>query len=258
MSKPAVLLLILLLTASSFLLTKPVNAAPKPDAPEFTVNVIDDSYDVAPTTSVDAYTGGTSTIQGRHVTAYHVDLSIKNQLFNYSLGNTIYYLRYTVEVKGHFEDHWTQIYPSSQYLGASLRSSDSQTTNITYTSDFSPGAQIDFRVQAESYYYTTVEVPKYPMLGPQYANATKPVDVIEVDKTSDWSPTQTAKIPDKNANNASIQGGVLFGLDWQQVAIALFIVVVVLATALTVLAFKKRKCANGKLSEVRLRMFLEP
>jgi hypothetical protein len=211
------------------------STAPKPSIPEFTVNVVDDSYDVAPTTSVDAYTGEISTIPDRHVTAYHIELSIKNQLFNYSLGDTVYYLRYIVEVKGHFEDDWTQIYPSSEYLGASLRSLDSKTTNITYASDFFPNSQIDFRLRAESYYYIIIEVPKYPMLGPQFANATEPVNIVEVDKTSDWSPTQTAKIPDKTATLASVQEGVLFGFDWQQVAIALSVAVVVLTTALVVL-----------------------
>ena len=70
MGKVVCLLLILIITLSTgSLIIKPASAQsiPKPSVPEFSLKYVDNSYNVAPTTTIDPYTGKTTTIQGYHV-----------------------------------------------------------------------------------------------------------------------------------------------------------------------------------------------
>jgi hypothetical protein len=60
MSKRATLLLIAVLTVSSLLMVKAAPASvstPKQSVPEFTVKLIDSSYNVPATTTIEPYTG---------------------------------------------------------------------------------------------------------------------------------------------------------------------------------------------------------
>lgn len=51
----------------------------KPSVPEFTVKLVDSSYDVPTTYSIDPYTGQNVTHAGSHVESRTLDVKIKNQ-----------------------------------------------------------------------------------------------------------------------------------------------------------------------------------
>jgi hypothetical protein len=124
MSKPAILLLIADLLASSLITVDFVLASiPKPSVPEFNLKFVDNSYDVPSTYSPDPYTGkNVMTQAGYHVQNKSLEVTIKNQLFtNYkdATGNNIM-LYYDVSWKGHFEDYWKSFNSTKQmYLVAS-------------------------------------------------------------------------------------------------------------------------------------------
>ncbi len=240
------------LIALLVVLTPTVYAAstvPKPSLPEFTVNIIDKSHDVAPTTSVDPYTGEAITIPGRHVQAYDIEVSIKNQPYAYSSNNITYSLSYNVRSKGHFEEGWNELYqaPSGEYFHYPSQS-NSEYTNISVSTQYPLKAQIDFQVIAFVSHSEIELHPLHPMLGPEYGVEERKVYII--DETSGWSQTQNVTIPDgtQAAQQSNVLAEVLFGFDWQQVAIVLFVVVVVLAAALVVLAKKNRKRVNENIN----------
>src|SRR3990172_3290742 len=82
MNKKFVLLLILILTASSLTAVNLANASiPKPSVPEFTLKLVDSSYDEPTTYSTDPYTGKQVTHEGYHVESRTIELKIKNQPF---------------------------------------------------------------------------------------------------------------------------------------------------------------------------------
>jgi hypothetical protein len=129
-----------------------VQAVDKPSVPQFSVKLIDESYDVPPstTTTVDQYTGKETTITtpGYHKDQRKFEVTIKNRLFTQSTNENgdKYMLYYHVEYKGHFGDGWQQF---ERYTFQS---------NLDYTVITSPphysskipaaGSQIDFRVEA--------------------------------------------------------------------------------------------------------------
>lgn len=115
---------------------------PKPNVPEFTVKLVDRSYDVPPstTTTIDPYTGKeTVTNQpGRRVENKTIEVAIKNQPFSSRL-------MYNIRIKGHFEQGWRELYcPSDGYLWQS----DSQYTVISLPANYPVDAKIDFQVEA--------------------------------------------------------------------------------------------------------------
>lgn len=80
MRKTIALMLTTLLVASSLLFIEPVHSeVTKPSVPEFTIRLVDNSYDVPTTYSTDPYTGETITHPSHRVTNMSVELVIKNQ-----------------------------------------------------------------------------------------------------------------------------------------------------------------------------------
>lgn len=231
MPKKFVLAVILVFMVSSLIMIKSVNGVPIPTVPEFTVEIIDASYDVPPASSVDKYTGETVTTPGRHVEAYHIEVSIKNQPFTNVSNSITYYLSYNIRVKGHFEEGWTELYapPSGEFFHYPYQSKSGY-TNISISGQYPYDAKVDFQVEAILSHHSTVLTPKFPMLWPQYANATVETDVIVIDETSGWSPTQTVTIPNSSPISTSQQGGTQgslpLGLDWVKFII-LFLTVMV-------------------------------
>ncbi|MDR2204278.1 MAG: hypothetical protein LBE76_08335, partial [Nitrososphaerota archaeon] len=135
-------LLIVLILSCGFLsilgTVRAESAIPKPEIPEFTVKLVDRSYDVAPTQITDPYTGKTENRPGYHVKKTGIDITIKNQDYPYPLS-------YSVRTKGHFEDeeHWVNMFtriggrPEGQY------------TVLEYEEHSYPdGAKVDFQVEA--------------------------------------------------------------------------------------------------------------
>ena len=83
-----------------------VDSIPKPSVPEFTVELVDTSYDVPTTYSTDPYTGDTVTHKGYHVARRTIEVRIKNQPFTPftdSGGQEIKFY-YNIRIKGHYEE----------------------------------------------------------------------------------------------------------------------------------------------------------
>ena len=274
----ALLVLLILIVSGVMMVAAPACAAvPKPSVPEFTLNVVAHPYDVAPTTTVDPYTGNVTTQAGYHVENKSIEVTIKNQPFspyNDGNGNSIS-LYYNVTVKGHFEDTWDYCF-NNPYRGL-LNASDSDYTIISMPIGYhrlvpsggyplegvDAGDQIDFQVQAQIGYYTI-----------EYTGMWAPVPggdfyYVFTGEASGWSNTQTITIgestpiatpttppsqstptptvsaspsqnPTATPESSSVQVGDLFGLDWERAAlIVMAVVIVFLAIALVVLLRRK-------------------
>ncbi len=74
---------------------------PKPSVPEFTVRFVDASYSV---TITNPYSGISETKQ---ISNKSIEITIKNQVFN----NSNYQIYFNVQIKPHFSNNWTEIYP---------------------------------------------------------------------------------------------------------------------------------------------------
>jgi hypothetical protein len=146
------------------------SSIPTPSVPEFTVTIVDSSYDVSTTYSTDPYTGETIPIEGYHVERRTIEVKIKNQPFSsFSLqespqaANWTVNFYYNVRYKGHFEDVWHDLYLLSD--GYPLQDSGSDYTVLSYEGGYSPtegislhtgaimttlpaGGMVDFQVEA--------------------------------------------------------------------------------------------------------------
>ena len=201
-----------------------VQAASKPQVPEFTLQFVDNSYDVPPTFSKDPFTGETIiTKEGYRADNRTIEVKIKNQPFTPytdSQGNSSF-LWHDIRWKGHFDDYW-YTYSSrygNHYLGAAseynsdgslhaiLPYSDvtyfigtGSTTNIVphgFLGNVSDGGQIDFQVKAFIGYYNRV-------VGPPDDFTHRPTEsLVFTGESSSWSRTQTITIGVSNNNNSS-------------------------------------------------------
>jgi hypothetical protein len=176
----AILLTLTITISSLTLLTvKPTNAQTisKPAIPEFTVQLVDNSYDVPVIQTIDPYTGEKITHPSHHVENKTIEIKIANQRNDY----TIYY---SVNMKGHFEENWTAIYSTWNRM----KQSDSQFTIFNFNPPVA--GKIDFQVEAAAGYWTQgdVIVPGAPR-----------GDVFFGEK-SGWSSTQTLTIPGASAS----------------------------------------------------------
>ena len=179
------------------------SSIPKPAVPTFTAQLIDNSYDVPASTSIDPYNGQTINNTGYHVENYTVELTIVNQPFSpltvyEGTSNWTADLFYNVRTKGHFTNDWITLYnPDSDYP----KKSSSQFTVIAYstrgdngfemaggTFASKPGDQIDYQVEAMIGYTSRV----------YNASATNQLEMYPWEFTgqqSGWSNTQTVTIP---------------------------------------------------------------
>jgi hypothetical protein len=176
---------------------------PKPSVPEFTVKLIDSSYDVPTTYSIDPYTGEKVTHEGYRVESRTIEIRIKNvpfTRFEIEDGSNTYTVRfyYNIRFKGRFEEEWHEAYnpnvnglpvrDSGPETVISLQGEYSSTEGLKLTPDsagfyatFPPNAQVDFQVEAMiGYIHHVVAVPFS-------------ADVFE-GETSGWSNTQTITI----------------------------------------------------------------
>ena len=187
MNKRFALLLILILTASSLIIINPAHSSiTKPAVPQFTVQLVDNSYDVPTTHSIDPYTGEDITHPGHHVENRSIEVRIKNQPFtrywildadgyNWSVN-----LFYNICVKGHFAENWNNVYS----LSDGLPTQDlGEYTIMSLPADFPAGAQVDFKVEAMAGY---IHRPIDPSSG-------WPIWRFD-GETSGWSNTQTLTI----------------------------------------------------------------
>jgi hypothetical protein len=217
----------------------PNSASPTPDIPEFTLNLLNSSYNIQSTTTTDPFTGQQTFNPVSHVEARTIEIRIKNEPFtqfsvkegtsNWTVG-----FFYNIRWKGHFEESWNEIYnPSDGYLARDLGSETVYSNQGEYSSKeglklnsrgiyltFPIGAEVDFQVEAMiGYTHRVVEGGDAPwhFFG----------------ETSGWTNTQTLTITDKAS-------APFFGLGWLGVAAVVVVVVVLLITAAVFLVRRRR------------------
>jgi len=110
--KSLALILIVILAVSILIMAKPafVQSIPTPSAPTFTVQYVVYTSYVAPTYTINPYTGKNETqSSGGQVNNETMEFTIKNQPFTpYTDSNGNYIaLYYNFEYKGHFGNEWT-------------------------------------------------------------------------------------------------------------------------------------------------------
>ncbi len=189
MRKGFALLIILALSVSSLIMVKPVFAQiPTPPVPEFTLQLVENPYDVQPIYSTNPYTGANITVQaGYHVENKTIVITIKNQPYSYTYNSSDWWLVYDVQAKGHFEEYWGDLTPYTLPV-----QSNSEFTVVSVPADNYPdGGQVDFQVQALIEYQTQhIAYPHFPSLADPYNVTTN-----ETGAPSGWSNTQTLTIP---------------------------------------------------------------
>ena len=149
---------------------------PKPSVPQFSLKVVDYSYDVPTTYSTDPYTGKQITIPGYHVDDIRVEGKIKNQLFTpYTIPNlnpTGSYnanleidFYYNISYKGHFGSEWRKLFGTEDvdYLKQNY-SSEFTIFNVSrYNAvEFQDGDVVDFKVEAVIGYETWGSAGSWP------------------------------------------------------------------------------------------------
>jgi hypothetical protein len=206
-SKPklATILLIIALTASSLIMVEFASAQsiPKPSVPQFSIQVVDYSYDTPTTYYTDPYTGKQGKNLGYHVEEIRVEGEIKNQHFNsYSIPNPNTTSRYDtyltidfyydIRYKGRFEAKWTSLYGGEDYPFLKQEYGN-EFTNFTVNKyntflRFQDGDQIDFQVRAVIGYETWGFVSTWPYR-------------ILNGEGSGWSETLTVTISKNDSSN---------------------------------------------------------
>ncbi|MCW3982370.1 MAG: hypothetical protein NWE96_00065 [Candidatus Bathyarchaeota archaeon] len=244
-------------------MVKPSYAStPTLSPPEFTLKLVDNSYDTPTSTSTNPYNGSTITRPSTHVENKTIELHIKNQPYNRN-----YVLFYDVRTKGHFEENWKKMiapydYPaefdSSAYWliieTQPLRASNSEFTVLYESANSYPSnAQVDFSVRALLYNVTSFQA------------ATRQPTTYTLIAASDWSNTQTVNMTDgtinpsssmppsstpaastsQNPTSISNQSGSqtvpFLGLDWLQIAtVALLCAIAVLLVVVVVFLHKRK------------------
>jgi hypothetical protein len=175
-------------------------SAIKPSVPEFTMKIVDNSYEVPVTytSEIDRFTGEERRIShgGYHVENKSVVFTIKNQPFTpyTAKGGNITVLAYSVRVKGHFEEDWTKVgYIDSSDGEYTIKSYGlGESSDIYMLRGVPSGGQVDFQVQALiGYFYEEFDYDTHSALFYLYF----PGITRFVGEESGWSRTQTLTIP---------------------------------------------------------------
>jgi len=165
-NKSLTLTIIISLAVSSLMTIESAfsQSTPKPSIPQFSIRVVDYSYDIPTTYSTDSYTGKQITIPGYHVDDIRVEGKIKNQHFkpymipnpdstsSYDINLNIDFY-YNIRYKGHFgnEDEWMNLVGTRDvdFLKQNYGSAYTNFTASGYNARmFQEGAVVDFEVKA--------------------------------------------------------------------------------------------------------------
>jgi hypothetical protein len=208
----------------------------KPSVPEFTLYLVNQPYQISPTTptyTTDPYTGETK-LQNPGSPGYQVDnwtiqLWIPNMQFNYLGSSATYHLYYNVRTKGHFEQSWRELYSpfnglhSANYNdngtfipNGSPAQSNNVYTVITYSAytvpyytyppvAYPPNAQVDFQISAILGHDSQIFVDDHPLV-PMLIGHEEPA--ISYDIQSDWSNTQTLTISNSSLSISTPQNPI--------------------------------------------------
>lgn len=203
----------------------------KPSVPEFTLEVVDFSYDVPARNETDIYTGEVRTISGYHVENKTIKLSVKNQETNFTIDGKKCQMYLAIRQKPHYGTEWTQT-GSNITLEASpgrygqfisidcARQSNSEYTVFWYLGDWAPNTTMDFQVQALCGHDTQRYLPldaETMMAGLPFSyRYSEYKDAIACDGKSDWSEVQSITIPPNPtaAPEATPEPTAQSGFDW--------------------------------------------
>ncbi len=177
--------------------TKPAGTVslPTPSAPEFSVEYVDNSYDVPVTytPTIDPFSGEEQQIKsgGYHVENKSIVITIKNQPFTpfTNADDKEIALHYTIRYKGHFGEDWYYDSVTVDPTSSSSIETYSLSNNYGVLAGLSSGEKVDFQVQAWIGYYTFVPDP---LRSGFYHEGTNEPTAL---KESGWSSTQTLTIP---------------------------------------------------------------
>jgi hypothetical protein len=171
-----------------------------PSVPEYTVQLVNRSYDEPPTYQTDPYTGQTVLIRdGRHVDNKTFDFTIKNQPFTpyKNADGKGVELYYKIRHKGQFEE-WSTISAPKEDIA---QSSGSGSTFVSFIvgegtwGGISPNGIVDIQVKALIGYYSLVDDP--------YNRPWDQSAVFTAVGESDWSNTQTITVPEGSVSTSS-------------------------------------------------------
>ncbi|MGD6805425.1 MAG: hypothetical protein ACQCN4_00480 [Candidatus Bathyarchaeia archaeon] len=161
----------------------------KPNVPGFTINMYDSSYDIAPTSSVDSFTGKTIEVPGRHVEERIIEIRIKNPYLLSGSGVYPTDFHYDIHYRGHFgtDQSWQSVFETRYGFLQPVSSSEETIYTVVLHPDYSginvatwcryvpDNATIDFQVRAFIGGYTGTPLTEWIFTG----------------ETSDWSDTKT-------------------------------------------------------------------
>jgi hypothetical protein len=190
-----------------------VYAAPKPSVPQFSLKLIDNSYDTPPSSTTNSYTGVTTTKPGYHVYNRSIEVTIKNQPFTPytdANGNKID-LYYRIEFKGHFgnDTEWN-IFRSAWYQDSSHVQSKSGYTVVSHSIEeptgsslrYPDGSQLDFRVEAFTGHWVERTAVEHvwglhdPYVAYDELSGYSIIQTITITSgSSSTTPSQTATVP---------------------------------------------------------------
>jgi hypothetical protein len=215
-----ILTVLVIMSGLTLLIVKPANSEttpyptpypeiPKPNVPKFTVRLIDSSYDIPASNTIDPYTGQTSTQPSQHIEARTIEIRIKNEPFTpfeVNLGTSKWTAsyQYNIRWKGHFEEDWHNLFFTAD--GYLSRSSESPETVFSPQGEYSsteglkmdrrgmyttfpPNSELDFQVQA-LIGFVHREVTPIPGGGWLFTG-----------EVSDWSSTQTLTIGETSSTS---------------------------------------------------------
>ncbi len=253
----ATLLLIVSLTASILLTVEFVHGSVKPSVPEFSLTIIDESYDVPPYTNTNPYSGETWITPGYHVPNFEIQISIKNQLFTSYIenGNTIS-LFYKVSYKGHYEDTW-RYWPDHSCPDHYIASDSEYTTvkiSLLNWPELGNNDKMDFRIEARTGHYPDPNQPiEFSLIESSGWSNTQTITVYTSNSSPNPTPTstQTTSIPTQtmtadHTQNVG-QADVILGLNWEQTTIDLLSIagIVLAITALLIISIKKERAKGS-------------
>jgi hypothetical protein len=238
------ILIILVLLNLITVQTISAQSRPKPSSPEFTVELVDHSYDVPSTTksTTNFYTNVTKTvtIPGYHVHNLTIELSIRNQPYPATIDGNKTSLAYDLEIKPHFAQNWTTASPMS--VSSTKAPANGSGFRVAYFSAYyNIGDQIDFRARARLMYEHTVY--EYDIGNAFYGVAPGyyPYNITSTYETSEWSPAHTFTMPSLSTSNP-----VLFYLSIDALLkITLVIAIIaVLISVISILLYKRHQLAD--------------
>ena len=207
------------ISSLSLLTVKPASAQsiPKPSVPTFTVQYIIYTSYLAPTSTINPYTGQNETTSyGGQVDNQTIEFTIKNQPFTPftdSSGNYIG-LYYNFRFKGHYGDEWT-FYPFNVFHNLVTNQSQVQTTHsygpftggpfVYYSASNSDTTVLSIELTTLTNYPTGTQIPNGSLVDFQVQAQIGHIDDIPsgmlagdfykfIGKSSDWNNTQTISI----------------------------------------------------------------